>query len=172
MKTIRTSLYLLSIVSLSIVFTSVFGALHNQFSYSISNEFFRNFLFESFGVNEWNIKDERVLASIVGVLGAYWVGMLAGIVFAFVYLFLNAEQKLKKIVNAILITLIFSMLGSIIGLILGKYVPIENSKAFGDFRPINPRNYICADYMHTLSYYSGILGLIVGVSYLYKIHKK
>ena len=171
MKIVRAIFEFTFIVFISTILACVFGALHNQISFTVSNEFFKNYLFGNFRTYEWNIKNERILASIVGIFGTYWVGFLMGIAFGIIYIFTNTEQKFKKILPAILITLFFAFFGSIVGFILGKFIPIENSGVFMDFGTNNPQNYVCAALMHRISYYFGLLGLIFGVIYLLKNRK-
>lgn len=168
MKTALIFLKIILIIVLSIVLASLFGALHNQISYSVSSEFFKNFLFGNFGVYDWEIKNDRILASLVGILGSYWVGLILGIIYSVIFLFLKTENNFKNILNAILINIGFALVGSFVGYIIGKFISLENSGVFMDFGTQYPQNYIQAAYMHNGSYYGGIVGLIAGIIYLFK----
>ena len=69
------------IILVATILASIFGALHNQISFSISKEFFKDFLFGNFNAYDWNIKNERVLATIVGIIGTWWFGLILGIIY-------------------------------------------------------------------------------------------
>lgn len=156
------------IILVATILASIFGALHNQISFSISKEFFKDFLFGNFNAYDWNIKNERVLATIVGIIGTWWFGLILGIIYAIVSLFLKINDKVKLIFKAIFINIILAFIASFIGALVGRFVPIEYSGVFMDFGTNNPRNYIISAYMNTFSYYGGIVGLFVGIIYLYK----
>jgi len=168
MKTALIFLKIILIIILSIVIASLFGAIHNQISYSVSSEFFKNFLFGNFGVYDWEINNDRILASLVGILGSYWVGLILGIIYSTIFLFLKTENNFKNILNAILINIAFAFLGSFVGYIIGSFINLENSGVSVDFGTQYPQNYIEAAYMHNGSYYGGIVGLIAGIIYLFK----
>ncbi len=168
MKTLSTLFKIILIIILSTVIASLFGAIHNQVSYSVSPEFFNDFLFVKFGIQYWEINNERVGAMLVGILGSYWVGLILGIIYSIIFLSLNTENNFRNILNAILINIGFAFFGSLIAYIISKFIGIENSGVFIDFGIQYPQNYIEAAYMHTGSYYGGIVGLIAGIIYLFK----
>lgn len=173
MKQITTILTAFSIIIISILVASVFGALHNQVSYSISSEFFKNFLFGKFGINEWGISNDRTKASIVGIIGTYWVGFFLGIIYSIIYLFLNVENKFLIIIKSIFINISVSVFGSLIAFLIAYFfISPENSGVFMDFGTMCPKNYIEAAYMHTGSYYGGVLGLFLGIIFLLNKNKK
>ena len=95
MKTLSIFFKIISIIILSIIIASLFGAIHNQISYSVSSEFFKNYLFGNFGVYDWEIKNDRISASIVGVLGSYWVGLILGIIYSIIFMFLKTADNFK-----------------------------------------------------------------------------
>ncbi|RRJ86905.1 hypothetical protein EG240_15745 [Paenimyroides tangerinum] len=158
----------LIIVIFSIIIACLFGAIHNQLSYSVSYEFFEHFLFGNFGTNEWNLNNKRIEASVVGILGSYWVGFILGIIYAVICLFINTENKFKYILKAISINIFFALIGSIIGYIIGFIIPWENLGIWMEFGTQNPQKYVQANFMHSGSYYGGIIGLIIGIIYLFK----
>ncbi|MDM1139977.1 hypothetical protein [Empedobacter sp. R132-2] len=174
MKTTATKgIQVILIIIFSVIIASLFGAILNQFSYSVSSEFFTNFLFGNFGTNEWNFKNERLEASIVGIIGSYWVGLILGIIYAIIFLFMRTENNLKNIKNAILINIGFSILGSLIAYLIAKiFVDYKNSGVFMEFGTQNPQNYLEAAFMNTGSYFGGIAGIVAGIIYLLKKSQK
>ena len=173
MRTIVTIFKAILIVIISIILASIFGAIHNQISYSVSSEFFQSFLFGNFGTGDWNINNHRIEASIVGILGSYWVGLILGIIYLIIFLFIDTNNNFKYIFKALLINLLLSLIGSILGYLVAHFfVSIESSDIRMDFGVNHPQNYIEAAYMHEGSYYGGILGLLFGVAYLISQNNK
>ena len=140
MKTLSIFFKIILIIVLSIVIASLFGAIHNQISYSVSSEFFKDFLFGNFGVYNWEIDNERIAASLVGILGSYWVGLILGIIYSIIFLFLNTENNFRNILNAILINIAFAFSGSFVGYIIGNFINLENSGVFMEFGTQYPQN--------------------------------
>ena len=168
MKTIRLILKLTLIIFSSILIASLFGAIHNQLSYSVSKEFFTNFLFGKFEINEWNINN-RLRAAFVGVLGSYLVGFYLGIFYSTIYLFVKTKKNLKNIFKAIFINVGTAFLGSLIAFFTAAFlIRPEHSGVFVDFGTGNPENYIQAAYMHIGSYYGSVIGLILGIIFLFR----
>lgn len=66
-------------VLLTILAAGVFGALHNQISYTVSSEYFTRFKFVQFGLVDSDLP-ARVRASIVGVLASWWMGIPVGLI--------------------------------------------------------------------------------------------
>lgn len=173
MKQIITILKVFSITSISILVASIFGAIHNQVSYSISSEFFQNYLFGKFGINEWGISSDITKASIVGIIGTYWVGAILGIIYSIIYLFLNVENKFQIIIKSIFINILVSIIGSLFAFLIAYFfISPEKSGVFMDFGTMYPKKYIEAAYMHTGSYYGGVLGLFLGITFLLNKNKK
>ena len=156
-----------AIIIISTIFASLFGAIHNQISYSVSDEFFKDFLFGNFGINDWELNNNRLEASVVGILGSYWVGLILGIVYSIVYIFLKSINSFKNIINAISFNILFTFLGSLVGYIVARFfVPLKYSGVWMDFGTQEPERYIEAAYMHSGSYFGGIIGLLFGIFYL------
>ncbi|WP_131725336.1 hypothetical protein [Chryseobacterium sp. Leaf180] len=169
MKTIRTFFTFILIIFSSTIIASIFGIINNQISYTISNEFFEYYLFGNFGTNNLNISNKRIEASIVGIIGTYWVGLIIGFIYAIIFLFLKHSKKLENIYLTILINIAFAILGSLIGFLIANFlIGWENSGVFIDFGIQHPQNYVNAAYMNSGSYYGGFIGLIFGIIYLLK----
>jgi len=126
-----------------------------------------------FGTNEWNLKNERIEASVVGIIGTYWFGLILGTIYTIIFVFMNTKSNFKNILNAILINISFAILGSLIAYLIAKFfVSYENSGVFMDFGTQNPQNYLEAAFMNTGSYIGGIIGIVVGIIYLLKKNQK
>ena len=59
------------------VAAGLYGALHNQISYTVSPDYFHAFKFHQFGISS-ELRG-RIGASIVGWYASWWMGLLIGI---------------------------------------------------------------------------------------------
>jgi hypothetical protein len=63
----------------AVLTSGLFGVLHNQISYSVSNEYFTKFTFIQFHLLDSTIP-ERIRAAEVGFLASWWMGIPLGLV--------------------------------------------------------------------------------------------
>lgn len=171
MKVTLIFIKVILIIVFSTIIACIFGVVHNQISFTVSNEFFEDFLFGNFGVNQWGIESKRTQASIVGILGTYWLGLILGTVYAIIFLFLKTSNNFKHTIKAILINLGIAAIGSFICYLIALFFPLEKSPVFIDFGTQNPKNYLEAAFMHEGSYIGGMIGLIVGILFLLKMNR-
>lgn len=163
-----------------------YGIVHDQITYTISNEYYSKFKFIQFGLNNWGmgenigtettpeikLNNPRIGAAIVGFLATWWVGMIIGIILGLIGLIhRNGKEMFKITMRATLITIGIALIVGIIGLIYGKLFLASNPPNW--FLPenlINRTNFIMVGSMHNFSYLGGLIGMIVSVTY--SIQKK
>ena len=163
-----------------------YGIVHDQITYTISNEYYSKFKFIQFGLNNWGmgenigtettpeikLNNPRIGAAIVGFLATWWVGMIIGIILGLIGLIhRNGKEMFKITMRATLITIGIALIVWIIGLIYGKLFLASNPPNW--FLPenlINRTNFIMVGSMHNFSYLGGLIGMIVSVTY--SIQKK
>lgn len=166
---------LILIVFLSCVIAGIYGILHDQLTYSISPEYYTEFKFGQFGVAGISA-NERFLAAIVGFMATWWMGLLIGILLAFIGLTHKTAKAMFIItMKAILLTLIITAVTGLVGLAYGKLFlvgqPVENFE--GWYIPNTVKDldsFIMVGSMHNFSYFGGVIGLVAGA--LYSIRKK
>ena len=164
----------------------VYGIVHDQITYTISNEYYSKFKFIQFGLDNWGmgenigtettpeikLNNPRIGAAIVGFLATWWVGMIIGIILGLIGLIhRNGKEMFKITMRATLITIGIALIVGIIGLIYGKLFLASNPPNW--FLPenlINRTNFIMVGSMHNFSYLGGLIGMIVSVTY--SIQKK
>lgn len=64
--------------AIACLFAGAYGSLHNQISYTVSPEYFTQFKFHQFRIND-SIPD-RIGAAIVGWKASWWMGLVLGVV--------------------------------------------------------------------------------------------
>jgi hypothetical protein len=172
---INKLLSLIGVVLLSILIASIYGAIHNQITFSISEEYFTKLKFNQFGLWDGAFGDNGFKKSaFVGVLATCWFGAIIGLVIGTLVIFVfNFKKKTKHILKSILLTLSIAILMGIIGFIIGKLF-INDLGMDSDFiSSLNDsKSFAIAGSIHNFSYLGGIIGLAVSVFYLYKLNKK
>ncbi|MDK2772337.1 MAG: hypothetical protein KYX68_08955 [Flavobacterium sp.] len=163
-------LFLLIIIT-STILASIYGAIHNQVSYSISNEYFTKFKFEQFGIYFMGQNRPRLSSAIVGIFSTWWFGLIIGIINGTFGTFQpNLKLMWKSSFGTTIRILIITICFGIIGIIIGKLI-ITNLN-FNWIIPDNltdKKSFLIAGTMHDFSYFGGIVGLIYGIFYQRKI---
>ena len=117
------------IIITAIVTASVFGILHDQVTFTISPEYYTNFKFNQFGLDFYGKDSHRLLVCIVGILAIWWVGLILGIVFSLMSLFLKTpKEMIAKSMRAVVITLIITVVTAVIGYLYGRFILINSDK--------------------------------------------
>lgn len=154
------ALYLL----LAVVTAGLFGALHDQISYSVSAEYFTRFKFIQFGMEESSLP-ARLRVAEIGFLASWWMGIPIGLL-AGAAGFLQRTPALMR--NALLwslplivgFTLAFALGGLAYGFLQTR--ELDLTAYAGWYIPENlehPRRYLCAGYMHNAAYLGGALAI-------------
>ncbi|MBB3697045.1 hypothetical protein KMW28_21630 [Flammeovirga yaeyamensis] len=159
----------------------IYGVIHDQITYSISEEYYTKFKFIQFGLENWGmgqnigtirtpeieLANPRLGAAIVGVLATWWVGLIIGIFLGFIGLIhRNGKEMLNISLKAFLLTIGIALLTGLIGLLYGKIFLVDNPPNW--FLPdnlIERGSFIMVGSMHNFSYLGGLIGLISAITY-------
>ncbi|MBN1263290.1 MAG: hypothetical protein JW991_02945 [Candidatus Pacebacteria bacterium] len=138
------------LILIAILTASSYGALHNQFSFTISPEYFTELKFVQFGIRP---DLPRLGAALVGIKASWWLGLIMALPITLLGLI---HQTLRKMFRSTLksfgLVLLTVLIGSLVGFIWG-------SVKF-------PRNrFDMAGTMHNFSYLGAFLGLPLGLFY-------
>ena len=143
----------------------IYGILHDQFTYTISPEYYTKFKFIQFQTAE--AIPNRLVVSIVGFMATWWVGIPLGIVLALTGLIHKDWREMLKIYLKSIIRIIpVAFLVGLIGLFYGWGFHKESDLHW--FFPdnlIDTKQFMMVGSMHNFSYVGGVIGLIVGVIY-------
>ena len=150
------------LTALACLMAALYGALHNQISYTIGPDYFHAFKFIQFRISP--DLPPRHGAAIVGVQASWWMGLVVGLPIAalcaraptggaMVRLFLRCTA----IVLAVTLGLGLASL-LVPGELLDGLVPIPAAAQ-------NPWGFARAALMHDTSYLAGILGMMAGGFY-------
>ncbi|HEV2547355.1 MAG TPA: hypothetical protein VGU20_08460 [Stellaceae bacterium] len=142
----------------------LFGAAHDQISYSVSPEYFTKFKFIQFRLLDADVS-ERIRAAKVGFLASWWMGIPLGILCGSAgFLQRTPTLMARALAWSLPVIAIFTLIVALAGLAYGwsQTATIEPSNYRGWFVPPNVvdlRRFLCAGYMHNAAYLGGALSI-------------
>lgn len=153
---------------LACILAGLYGAMHNQISYTIAPEYFHAFKFEQFVMP--GAFRNRLGAALVGILASWWMGALAGLpilmasifhpgVIGMVAGFLRAALAMTGVT---LLTGLGALFASF-ALIGPDTLPWWALQ----FELANPVAFARAGMMHNFSYVGALAGLLVGLAVVF-----
>lgn len=154
---------LILLLLLAMLVASVFGALHNQLSYSVGPSYFTALKFPQFGIDPET--PARLGAAWVGVQASWWVGALVGMP-AFLYGLLavpTARSYLAAGIGAIGLVVVLSLLAACLGLVGGIFAA-ETGLLDSYIAPpegVDRAEFLRAGMMHDAGYLGGFLGALL-----------
>jgi len=164
--TFEKTLALLVLLLGVMVLCGLFGALHDQISYTVSPEYFTHFKFHQFHL--LGPEPERLRVAAVGVLATWWMGIPIGATLGTIGLSArDARTMLRETLRAFVIvaavSLIFGLGGLLWGIVTfqgtapgvppGWYLPLGGVQDLAAF--------LRAGAMHNASYLGGAAGTLV-----------
>jgi hypothetical protein len=159
------------IAILGALLAGLYGALHDQVSYTISPEYFTKMKFEQFHYANFGWP-QRVFASEVGFLASWWVGMIGGWVLARVGLDqLPLQTRGRDIAVAFAIVFVTAIVsgcvGALLGFLVSRSTDLSGWKEWRDLLELTDlRSFIIVAYLHWASYLGALLGVIGAAVYV------
>ena len=150
---------------------AVYGALHDQISFTVAPEYYTHFKFIQFawaGVAEMT---PRIGAATVGVLATWWVSLLAGIILSLVALIHHSPaQMLTNGLKAYGVVAMIALAAGAVGLAYG-WIAGRNAASLTTWLPdgiTSPRRFSAAGSMHNASYLGGAIGTLVAIGFHFR----
>jgi len=160
----RILIYLLLVMS-ALPIAGLFGAIHDQVSFTVSPEYFTKFKFIQFGMTHSEIP-ARLRASEIGFLASWWMGLPIGVLGSGLAFLHRAPKRMLRFgLWSYLVLMGFAGAVALIGLAYGFYATqhIDLREYHGWYIPsdvMNLRAFLCAGYMHNAAYIGGALGIV------------
>lgn len=168
-------LIFLVLILISCLLGGIYGILHDQLTYSISEEYYTKFKFLQFGFVDFGkeaiLPHPRIYVSMVGFLATWWMGFFIGVFLALLgFIHADAKQMLTITLKSFLLTILIAFLTGIVGLAYGRFVlagqPREEFYNWYIADNLNDfKSFIAVGSMHNFSYLGGVIGLIAGMIY-------
>lgn len=148
-----------ALLALGVLAAAIFGAAHNQLSFTMGPDYFHVLKFPQFGIAEGMA--DRMGAALVGVQASWWMGALIGLPAFLFGLFAVGDARaylgagIGAIGLVILLATSFAAIGLVAGMVLAGHPLL-------DIMPIpagaNALDIQRAGLMHEASYLGGALG--------------
>ena len=144
--------------------SGVFGAAHNQVSYSVSPEYFTKYKFHQFQISP-ELPD-RIGAALVGWHASWWMGIVLGVFLIPFGLLIRGTSAyfvgmLKIFVVVLVTTSIVGLLGLAVSFLTITPVTVNGIAMYGN-EISDPVSFVRAGTMHNSSYAGGLIGIITG----------
>jgi hypothetical protein len=158
------------ITLLGALVAGMYGALHDQISFTISPEYFTKMKFLQFAYANFRWP-QRLFASEVGFLGTWWVGLIAGWVLTRAGLAELMEMpKRNYLVRAFAIVIGVGATTGLIGALLGVVKVSGDLKSWTEWQRKlalhDLPEFVIVAYLHAAGYLGGLLGLACAVVYV------
>lgn len=154
----------LGLVLVATIAAGIYGALHNQISYSVAPEYFTAFKFEQFDIDP-DLPD-RLGAAVVGWHASWWMGFLIGGLLGPVGLVIRGRGRYAVVVLQALGLVVATALAVGLGGLLYGVLTLQAES-------LPPREGVHdivafwrAGTMHNMSYLGGGVGIIVGLGWI------
>lgn len=153
-------------IMLAILAAGLFGAVHDQISYTVSYEYFTRFKFHQFHLADSPLP-ERWRVAQIGFLASWWMGVPLGILSgAAGFIHRDAATMRRALYWSLPLMLGFALLFALGGLVYGylQTSTIDLNRYPNWFIPPNLthlRAYLCVGYMHNAAYLGGTLAIVV-----------
>ncbi len=142
----------------------LFGVLHDQISYTVSDEYFTKFKFIQFRLDDAFLS-ERVRVGLVGFLASWWMGIPLGLLCGAAGFMQRTPALMgRALLWSLPLIAAFTLAIALLGLAYGwaQTAAIERESYAGWFIPHNVENlrrFLCAGYMHNSAYLGGALSI-------------
>lgn len=166
------------------VLGALYGIMHDELTYTISEEYYTKFKFVQFRVKNvlpgknvgWGKTSEIILenprlgVAFVGIMATWWVGLIIGLVLGLVGLIhKTGRQMFRSVLKAFLLTLTVAFIFGLVGLVYQYFIGPARNWCWPD-NLINCPSFSLVGSIHNFGYLGGFVGLIVGM--VFTIRKK
>jgi hypothetical protein len=165
-------LKIVGLFGLACLFAGVYGALHNQVSYTVAPGYFHQYKFTQFSVPP--ALHSRLGASWVGFQASWWMGIVIGIFVIPLGVFVHRGQGyVLPLVKSFPVVAATALLVGMLALFASCF--LVNEEHVGEITRYGqvieqPGPFLRASTMHNFSYLGGLLGIISGGLYLALSH--
>lgn len=164
----------LLILIIAPILASLYGVIHDQLTYSISEEYYTKFKFVQFGLENWGLgvnmgtadapiirlNTPRLGVAIVGVMATWWVGLIVGVSLGLIGLIHKSGKQMFTItLRAMVLTIVITLFIGFAGLLFARLFPIQQSPNWHlPTNLIDRKRFIWVGVMHNCSYLGGVSG--------------
>lgn len=157
----------ITLIFAAMIIAGIYGALHDQISFTVSSEYFTEFKYHQFGFADSPLPD-RVKVAAIGFLASWWMGVPIGLlVGVFGFLHKPAKLMLSCSLRAFAVVAIVALIVGIGGLVYGWFFASHNLADYDGWTLpkglVSPARFLSVGHMHNFSYLGGAIGLVAGI---------
>jgi hypothetical protein len=149
-----------------LIAAGLFGAIHDQISYTVSPEYFTRFKFIQFHLVNTDLP-ARLRVGIVGFKASWWMGIPLGVLCgAAGFVQRTPMQMARALAFSLVIAVALALMVALVGLAYGWWQTrsIDLRAYTGWYVPAglnDVRAFLCAGYMHNAAYLGGAVAIPV-----------
>jgi len=159
------------LVILSPIAAGVFGIAHDQFTYTISSEYYSKFKFIQFAIDDEIITTSpRFAVTMIGFYASWWTGIPYGIMIGLISLIQkNWKRSFWISIQCIGVTLSITLISGLIGLLYGEvFISEYTTDLYLPSNVLDKKSFLAVGMMHNFSYLGGFIGLIASIVFQLK----
>lgn len=159
---------MLGISAVGALIAGGYGILHDQVSYTLSEEYFTKLKFAQFHYADFG-GPRRVLVAEIGFMATWWVGFVAGWFLARLTVpHLERSIALRRCRLGFAVVFVFALIGGLVGAWLGWLrIHEPDFSAWAEYADINGveqmDRFVWVAYIHNSGYAGGLAGLIAAL---------
>ncbi len=156
---------------LGALIAGTYGIIHDQVTYTLSNEYFTKFKFQQFHHIDFGFP-VRIHVAEIGFLATWWVGFFSGwFISRQATPSYSAGPATNHVLRGFAIILGCAFLGGLFGFVLGYFTLTgSNLNDWADWQLVNGvvdlRNFALVGYIHDFGYIGVLIGFITAIFYV------
>ena len=154
------------LIAAGCLLTGLYGALHNQISYTIGPDYFHAFKFQQFAIPE--AIQNRLGASLVGWLASWWTGLALGPLLLAVAVFAKGPIAFtRRFFVAAAIALSVALVIGAGAVVVGAFTitSADPNSLFASPGLSDPVGFSRAALLHNMSYLAAVIGVLIAMVY-------
>ena len=152
------------------ILAALYGAIHDQVSYTIAPEYFTKLKFAQFAWANIGLSP-RWYASEIGILATWWVGLIAGWLLARGGIVeLPSQERWRATWRSFSIVAVITLGGGALGMAYGSNIASRDLSAWSRWQRVLQLNdlpaFVTVAWLHNGGYLGALIGLIVAIVYV------
>lgn len=153
------------------VLAGFYGAIHDQISFTISEEYFTKMKFDQFRWADFGLP-ARLFAALIGFLATWWIGLIGGWILGRIGLAELKERTghdftYRAFSISVCVAAVIGLLGALLGWAMARRPDLTSWRAWEvHLNLIDLPGFIVVAYLHWASYIGGLFGLMMAGIYV------
>ncbi|MEM7698477.1 MAG: hypothetical protein AAF236_08755 [Verrucomicrobiota bacterium] len=164
------------ILASACLISGVYGALHDQITYTISPEYFTEFKFKQFGLVGSSLSN-RLKCAVIGFLASWWVGLLIGSAVGIgTWRWKPFRSQMREAHLAFVLIFGITLTIGFGGFIYGCFIASHDRGAYPHWyfpeSVLDEKAYLIVGHIHNAAYLGGALATVLCCFWLWLRHRR